>query len=1007
MQGSPTVTCLSTAQWDSQPPLCVPSNTCPEPAPVPHALTRVSDASYRVNTRIDYVCDSGFTLQGRRTITCMENNQWDSDPPRCTEPGRCSDPGTPENGVRRMSDQSLVSGTRIEYSCLNGHKMEGRSVITCMENAQWDSDIPRCVEDARCSEPRTPEHGMKRASDNSYVINTRVEFACEIGYRLVGNPVISCTNNGDWDSEVPQCVQDRQCVDPGTPDSGMRDVSDPSFQINSRVVFVCHSGYTMQGYPVITCTENAEWDFPVPSCMAENQCQDPGTPNNMLRRVSDPAFKVDSIIEFSCESGLNMVGRSVITCLEGGRWDIELPHCARDVRCPEPNIPGNVLRRMSDNSLTPGSKIEFACENGNRLEGASVITCLETGRWDFEVPSCADQRRCPDPGTPEHGLREVSDNSFSINTRIVFGCEAGFTLQGQVYITCMADTQWNYPIPSCDADRVCSDPGTPQNAMRSITNDRFTINSRIEFVCHDGFSLQGQASISCLSNGQWDFAIPTCVDTRRCSDPGMPQNAVRTLSDNSFRAGTKVVYGCQNGFTLRGMSIITCLDNNLWDFEVPSCTRETRCSDPRTPQNGMKRISGEGFRPETRVEFACQAGYSLQGRRVITCLINGQWDSPRPSCVLDKRCNDPGVPTNGRRTVSDSTLRVDSRIDFQCQEGFTIQGNVTITCLSTGDWDSVIPRCVRDVQCQDPGLPDNSGRSLSDSTLRVNTVIEYVCDSDYILQGRGIITCLNNGLWDFHIPSCVRNILCQNPGVPQNGFSSDSSPSFRPDSQIQYSCRSGYSIQGNSLITCLSTGQWDSGLPSCSEDVRCYDPGTIDNGERTLSDNTLSITTQVEYYCHHGYTLSGRPVITCLNSGQWNHAKPSCVSDIRCQDPGTPLYASRTLSDPSFRKASTIRFTCDMGYTLRGPSVTTCRDSSQWDNSLPFCVAEIRCEDPGTPQFGRRTVSDPNFGVDSTVKYSCQEGYSIQGRGTIRCRSPGRWDASTPTCLADDAGLCV
>ena len=54
----------------------------------------------------------------------------------------------------------------------------------------------------------------------------------------------------------------------------------------------------------------------------------------------------------------------------------------------------------------------------------------------------------------------------------------------------------------------------------------------------------------------------------------------------------------------------------------------------------------------------------------------------------------------------------------------------------------------------------------------------------------------------------------------------------------------------------------------------CSDPGTLPNGQRTLSSTTnISVVT---YTCDVGYTLQGSNNGTCQSDGQWSGSVPQC-----------------------------------------------------------------------------------------------------------------------------------
>lgn len=85
--------------------------------------------------------------------------------------------------------------------------------------------------------------------------------------------------------------------------------------------------------------------------------------------------------------------------------------------------------------------------------------------------------------------------------------------------------------------------------------------------------------------------------------------------------------------------------------------------------------------------------------------------------------------------------------------------------------------------------------------------------------------CEVNG-WDVHaIPNCEA-ISCNIPPALTNGYVSESN-GITFGKTVKYSCRNGYKLNGNSIITCQKTGQWTS-TPTCS--------------------GTLKITSDLVYY---------------------------------------------------------------------------------------------------------------------------------------------------------------
>ena len=54
----------------------------------------------------------------------------------------------------------------------------------------------------------------------------------------------------------------------------------------------------------------------------------------------------------------------------------------------------------------------------------------------------------------------------------------------------------------------CSDPGTPANGQRSLSNT--TYNSVVTYTCDIG-TLEGANSRTCQSGGIWSGSVPQCI----------------------------------------------------------------------------------------------------------------------------------------------------------------------------------------------------------------------------------------------------------------------------------------------------------------------------------------------------------------------------------------------------------------------------------------------------------------------------------------------------------------
>ena len=63
------------------------------------------------------------------------------------------------------------------------------------------------------------------------------------------------------------------------------------------------------------------------------------------------------------------------------------------------------------------------------------------------------------------------------------------------------------------------------------------------------------------------------------------------------------------------------------------------------------------------------------------------------------------------------------------------------------------------------------------------------------------------------------------------------------------------------------------------------------------------------------------------------------------------------------------------------------------------------CSDPGHVEHSTRSLSDPKLLVGTTIQYSCNPGFILQGGATITCygREPGTpvWTSRLPHCVCE------
>lgn len=92
-----------------------------------------------------------------------------------------------------------------------------------------------------------------------------------------------------------------------------------------------------------------------------------------------------------------------------------------------------------------------------------------------------------------------------------------------------------------------------------------------------------------------------------------------------------------------------------------------------------------------------------------------------------------------------------------------------------------------------------------------------------------------------------------------------------------YSCSLGYNLVGDSVRTCLASGEWSSVAPQCRGVSKCKPLSDIQNGHVLTTSNAIgSVAT---YSCKKGYRLIGEHKRVCLSTAVWSSSEPSCKGE--------------------------------------------------------------------------------------------------------------------------------
>nr|XP_015809261.2 CUB and sushi domain-containing protein 1 isoform X2 [Nothobranchius furzeri] len=940
------------------------------------------------------------------------------------------------------------------------------------------------MESDACLDPGIPVNGRRHGG--SFAIGSQASFTCDAGYTLSDQEPIVCDQNHQWSHALPSC--DALCggyvfgktgtiLSPGFPDfypNSLNCTWTIEVSHGKGVHLVFHTFHLEENHDYLTITEDG--NFLVPVAHLTGSVLPPGVKAGLYGNFS---VQLRFISDFSMSyEGFN------ITFSE---YDLE--------SCEDPGVPA-FSRRMGFR-FGVGDSLAFSCFQGYRLEGNSKITCLGGGRrvWSNTLPRCIAEcgasARGPAGILLSPNFPSNYDNNHECIYRITTEKGKGIRLKAESFF-----------LQDGDYLKVYDGENTSSRLLGNFTLDGML--GRVINSTSNHLWLEFNSNASGTNQG---FRLTyTSFDLVRCEEPGVPSYGYK-IQDDGHYASTFVLYSCNPGYSLHGSSTLTCLsgDRRVWDKPLPSCIAE--CGGHITGAVSG-RILSPGYPAPYDNNLHCtwtieaDTGKTISLHFIVFDTEVGHdilrvWDGPSgPSDggILLKEWSGPALPEDIHSTFNILTLQFDSDY-FISKQGFSIQFSTTTA-----------------TSCNDPGIPVNGSR-YGDSKEPGDSMT-FQCDPGYQLQGQDTITCVqmdNRFYWQPEPPTCLATCggnvsgpsgVILSPNYPQPyppGKECDWRVRVNPDFVIalifkSFNMEPSYdflhiyegedsngpllaSLQGNqaperiesssnSLFLAFRSDA-SLGLSGFAIEYRekpreaCFDPGNIMNASRTGYDYKLG--SQVSYSCHHGYTILGTDTITCVMGPDgkpvWDRVLPSCKAPCGGQYGGS----EGVVLSPNFPLNYTTRQSCSYYITVSPQFVvfgqfavfqTAMNDSvelfdganenarllsslagSHSGETFPLATSnqimlrfiaksgqsakgfhfvyqavprtsDSQCSSVPEPRYGRRIGSE--FSVGSVVRFECSPGYLLKGSNAIRCQAvPGalaQWNSTTPNCIVPCSG---
>ena len=487
LKGDATRKCHSDRTWSGDAPVCE-LVTCPSLSTVPHG--RVTTTSRNYNSIAQYACDPGYEIHGNQFRRCMATTSWEDEPPTC-EKISCPQPPAIQNGF--IEGTRYLFGDLVVYKCNRGYDVLGDPDRVCNADHTWSGSNPYCRL-KKCPEPPSFTHGQMQGDD--FTIGSTVTVQCDQGYRLHGEASIKCDDGERWSREFPQC--DRiSCGVPTVTENGI--IEGSSFKYQDTVTIVCKPGYRRDGDGAIICKETGEWTETRMKCT-------PGScgpaPTVAHAYVNGNNLSLGGLVFYSCKSGYRLNGNNLLECASTLKWKGDLPTCDMISCGIVPVIPhASTIVTLT----TLGSQASYKCNHGYVLRGSAVVECVANRTWMYtKKPECVPIDCGPPPAIPNSGVKAPATVLASVAT---YFCTEGYRMHGKPTVTCRTDGNWTDAAIDCKLVQ-CPTPHAPNHGATSGVDFRF--DNQVLYSCDKGYQLVGEVERKCLSTGAWSGTEPRC-----------------------------------------------------------------------------------------------------------------------------------------------------------------------------------------------------------------------------------------------------------------------------------------------------------------------------------------------------------------------------------------------------------------------------------------------------------------------------------------------------------------
>ncbi|KAJ7309886.1 hypothetical protein JRQ81_007962 [Phrynocephalus forsythii] len=501
----------------------------------------------------------------------------------------------------------------------------------------------------------------------------------------------------------------------------------------------------------------------------------------------------------------------------------------------------------------------------------------------------------------------------------------------------------------------------------------------------------------------------------------------------------------------------TFQDEEMGTFQLHYQVFILNCRFPRRPDFGE--VTVLGLHPGTTAHFHCHLGYELEGPETLTCLNASKphWSAPEPTCAAPcggsvenatmgrilapthwknhtegvacvwmlsappgqrlhlhfeklllgekQRMVVYGGETNRSAALYDSRQGGSLPFEGLISAGTTLRVEFTSEGPAAGPTFNIRFEAFEKGHCYEPYI-QNGNFTTSDPTYNLGAIVEFTCNPGHSLeQGPAVIECINlrDPYWNDTEPLC--RAMCG------GDLSTAAGVILSPNWPEPYA-------EGEDCVWTVHVGEekrvfLDIQLLNLSQSdiLTVYDGDDL--SAHILGQYLGSSGPQKLYSSTPDLTVRFHPDPAGLVFGKGQGFVMSYIEVSRndsCSDLPEIQNGWKTTSHTELVREAKITYQCDPGYDIVGSDTLTCQWDLTWSSDPPFCEKIMYCTDPGEVEHSTRLISDPVLLVGTTIQYTCNPGFVLEGSALLTCysRETGTpiWTSRLPRCVSEESLAC-